>query len=121
MKNKVLIIDDDEEFRNNLMEMMALYGYQPEMAVNGEEGLSKIDVFGPDLIICDINMPVLNGYQVIRQLRNHNVHNTIVFVFLSSHIPLSNDEITLINLANDYITKPISFVSLVRRLETVLG
>lgn len=121
MKNRILIIDDDETFRENLAELLNLNGYQTETAVNGAEGLLKITDFMPDLVLCDIEMPVINGYQVLKQLRCQNVYNTVAFVSLSAHIPSSDDEMKLITSANDYIIKPIRFVSLLRNLEHILS
>lgn len=120
-KKKVLIIEDDESLRDNLMELMTIRGYQTQTAANGEEGLLKISAFMPDLVICDIDMPVMTGYKVLQQLRSNSAYNNIMFIFLSAHVPSGNDDFKWIAAANEYITKPISFVSLAEKIKNILS
>ena len=121
MNKKILIIEDDDSFRDNLGHLLTLSGYHTETAANGAEGLLKIAGFLPDLIICDVDMPGMTGFQVLQQLRRHNVYNNTAFVFLSAHIPSGDDETKMVALANDYMIKPISFVSLEKRIKNILS
>lgn len=117
---KVLIIEDDEMFLNNLTELMVINGYLTQTAADGREGLLKIAAFQPDLVICDIDLPVLNGYEVLQHLRSQRGY-TAAFIFLSARIPVADEERRMSALANAHIIKPISFVLLLKRVKTILS
>jgi len=108
MTNTILIIDDNEELRENASDVLMIEGFDVLQASDGLEGLQIARDTIPDLIICDINMPELDGYGVIQELRSESLTATIPFIFLSAN---KEDRAirTGMNLgADDYLTKPFS-------------
>src|SRR5690625_1221628 len=81
---KVLIIEDDEILRNNTAELLELSGYEVLTAPNGEEGVNSARVYQPDLIICDIMMPKMDGYEVLETLSMDDKTRFIPFIFLTA-------------------------------------
>lgn len=121
MSYKILIIEDEDFIRENISEMLNLSGYEVETAINGKDGVDKLSIFQPDLILCDITMPVMNGYQVLETLRNSNEHAHTPFIFLTSMANPAEIREGLSIGANDYITKPFRFNDLILAIEQQLG
>jgi CheY-like chemotaxis protein len=86
--NKILIIEDELETRDMFVEALIEEGFEAISAKNGRMGIQKIQEDIPDLIICDVTMPELNGYQVLTTLRQDPRTATIPFIFISA---LSNE------------------------------
>jgi len=106
MKKKILIIEDDMVVRENTAEILKLANYEVIAAENGKSGLEKAVFFKPDLILCDILMPDLDGYGVLQIiLRNSALQNT-PFVFMSAKTKHEDIRRGMDMGANDYITKP---------------
>ncbi len=107
-KKTVMIIDDSADIRMIINESLSLYGFSTLMAEDGVTGLKQAAEHLPDLIICDINMPNLDGYQTLKAMREQESTATIPFIFLSG----ATDRITVrkgMELgADDYLTKPFS-------------
>jgi CRP-like cAMP-binding protein/CheY-like chemotaxis protein len=105
-KAKILVIEDNFEVRENLEELLGLYGYQVLTAAEGKEGIKLALEHIPDLILCDIMMPGLDGYGVLQILTQQPETSMIPFVYLSAKTE-STDVRKGMNLgADDYITKP---------------
>lgn len=109
MKNaeiKILIIEDDAIIRDNLLSLFRLEGYSVKCAENGKEGVDKAFIYMPDLIICDVMMPDISGFEVLEVLSRENVFKRIPFLFLTALTENSNF-VKGMNLgADDYIFKP---------------
>jgi len=103
---KILIIEDNEDVRENTADLLELSGYEVAASPDGESGIRKAQTFNPDLIICDIMMPGMDGYQVLETLQKD--HNTagIPFVFLSAKADKSDVRKGMNLGADDYLTKP---------------
>lgn len=84
--SKILIIDDDPTIRRLLHIMLHQEGYEVMTSSDGEAGLQLARTANPDIIICDINMPRLNGYEVLTQLRQDSTTAEIPFIFLSAEV-----------------------------------
>ena len=80
MKNKILIIEHNSDVRENLCEILALSGYEAISAINGKQGVEKALSETPDLILCDIMMPELDGYGVLRILSKNPHTEHIPFI-----------------------------------------
>ncbi len=117
---KVLAIDDSAEIRMIMQETLNLFGFQTLTAEDGLTGIDMAQQHLPDLIICDINMPKLDGYDTLRAMREREATATIPFIFLSG----STDKITIrkgMELgADDYLTKPFSPKELMAAVNTRL-
>lgn len=110
---KILVIDDDNSIRNSIKEIFEVEGYIVDDAENGLEAIKKTNICVYDLIICDIEMPFVNGYQVIQKLKDNPKYLTVPFIFLTG---LSKQEEIIFGLklgAKDYIVKPFDYNEIV--------
>ncbi|HHM21528.1 MAG TPA: response regulator [Bacteroidetes bacterium] len=117
---KILIIEDNEEVRENLEEILTLSGYQTESAENGKTGVEKALTNPPDLILCDIMMPELDGFGTLNILSKKPATADVPFVFLTAKSE-KDDFRRGMNLgADDYVTKPFYKDELLQVIETRL-
>ena len=106
MKKKILLIEDDVILRENTAEILQMANYDVITAENGKNGIDKAIAYKPDIIICDILMPELDGYAVLQIiLRNDELQNT-PFIFMSAVTKHSDVRKGMDLGASDYITKP---------------
>jgi CheY-like chemotaxis protein len=117
MKNKILIIEDNLDVRENLSEILTLSGYDTVMASNGKEGVEAALSEMPDLILCDIMMPELDGYGVLRILSKNPASASIPFIFLTAKMDMTDLRRGMTLGADDYITKPFDDVELLDTIE----
>jgi CheY-like chemotaxis protein len=108
----VLIIDDVEEIRENLLEYLELKGFKVDTAQNGEEGIALLKKKPFDLVLCDVKMPKVNGFEVLTHLRAVPETQKVPFVFLSASAQKEEIEKGLLSAADAYLTKPFSFTDL---------
>nr|MCU0401593.1 response regulator [Algoriphagus sp.] len=108
MKETILLIEDEIELQQNLKEILEYNGFALLTADNGLEGLNKLEANSADLIICDIMMPVMDGYQCIKEVKSQDRFKDIPFIFLSAKASKQDRENGLAQGADDYLTKPIS-------------
>lgn len=87
---RILVIEDEGIIRLNLLQILNASGYNAIGAENGAVGLQLVKEFIPDLIICNIKMPVLDGYEVFRELRSDPVTALIPLIFLTAQIDIEN-------------------------------
>lgn len=120
MNNTILIIDDNKEMRENADELLELAGYKTFTANNGKEGLELARKHKPNLILCDIVMPVLDGYGVLRALDNIPEMVGIPFIFMTGKAENSDIRKGMDLGADDYLTKPFSGDDLLRIVDARL-
>ena len=105
---KILIIEDQPQMRRNLATILEMEGFEVLLAENGQAGVAEARASHPDLIICDVMMPELDGHGVLKALRGEKGTATIPFIFLTAKGE-KNDQRTGMNLgADDYLTKPVA-------------
>ena len=114
----ILIIEDSPSIRENIAELLQLGGYQTLMAENGRKGMELALIHKPDLIICDIMMPELDGYGVLHLLRSNPETEHIPLIFLTAKSERSDLRKGMDLGADDYLTKPFEEVELMRAVET---
>jgi len=117
---KVLIIEDNEDIRENIAEILDLADYKSFTAANGKEGVAKAMESQPDLIICDIMMPELDGYGVLHILSKKESTAGIPFIFLTAKAERSDMRKGMTLGADDYITKPFDDTELLDAIEARL-
>jgi DNA-binding response OmpR family regulator len=117
---KILIIEDNIEVRENTAEIMELANYKVVTADNGKSGVEQALKERPDLIVCDIMMPVLDGYGVYHLLSKHKETATIPFIFLTAKSEKSDLRKGMEMGADDYIMKPFDGIELLHAIETRL-
>ena len=115
---KILLIEDTEDVREATSEILALADYKIETAENGIIGIEKVHEFKPDLIICDIMMPDLDGYGVLHILSKKPETAAIPFIFLTAKSERSDMRKGMIQGADDYLTKPFEEVELLDAIES---
>jgi DNA-binding response OmpR family regulator len=117
---KILLIEDNLEVRENTCEILELAGYQVYTAPNGKVGVELAQKERPDLIICDIMMPELDGYGVLHILSKKIETATIPFIFLTAKTEKSDIRKGMNLGADDYLTKPFDDMDLLKAVETRL-
>jgi CheY-like chemotaxis protein len=120
MKQKILIIEDNDDVRENLSEILVLSGYETVTATNGKLGVQAALQVNPDLILCDIMMPELDGYGVLRILSRNPATGNIPFIFLTAKTEMVDMRRGMTLGADDYITKPFDDVELLNTIEVRL-
>jgi CRP-like cAMP-binding protein len=103
---KILLIEDNEDVRENTADILELADYEVATAENGKLGVVKAKQFKPDLIVCDIMMPELDGYGVLRSLGEEGLTAGIPFIFLTAKSDRSDMRLGMNLGADDYLTKP---------------
>ncbi len=121
MKNKILIVDDDPVIKMSLEAGLQEAGYTTENVADGQKALEKIDEIKPDIILSDIIMPNLDGYELHNRLRQNPKTADIPFIFLSVKDEPSEQLKGLQLGADDYVTKPFKINDLVARIKRVLS
>ncbi|MES1219645.1 MAG: response regulator [Bacteroidota bacterium] len=114
---KILFIEDNDDIRNNTAELLELANYIVITAENGKVGVEKAFQENPDLIICDIMMPVLDGYGVFHMLQKNSQTMNIPFIFLTAKTDNSDFRKGMELGADDYITKPFTETDLLKSIE----
>lgn len=116
----ILLIEDNDDIRENTAEILDLAGYKVLTAENGKTGVELALVNRPDLVICDIMMPVLDGYGVLHMLQRNNDMKDIPFIFLTAKTERTDFRRGMEMGADDYITKPFSGTDLLHAIESRL-
>ncbi len=105
---KILVIEDEEFVRENIEELLDAEGFEVISAENGRIGVDLAKVMIPDLILCDVMMPELDGYNVLTALRQDSVTAAVPFIFLTAKSAKTDFRQGMELGANDYITKPFT-------------
>jgi DNA-binding response OmpR family regulator len=116
----VLLIEDDLTLLANTKELLELYDYKVWYAENGEIGVNLALQTNPDIIICDIMMPVLDGYGVFEKLSKNKTTRNIPFIFLSCKTKISDVQKVMNLGADDYVKKPFKIQDLISTIERKL-
>ncbi len=116
----VLVIDDNNDIRENTAEILEMAGYRTIAAENGKKGVELALKEKPDLIVCDIMMPELDGYGVLHLLRKNPDTQAIPFIFLTAKTERSDLRKGMEMGADDYITKPFEDIELLNAIEVRL-
>jgi two-component system sensor histidine kinase/response regulator len=105
---KILVVEDDQDVRQNICDLLEVEKFQVRSAHNGLQALEILQDFFPDLIICDVMMPEMNGHQLLKKISTITNYASIPFIFLTAKAD-PNDHREGMNLgADDYLTKPFT-------------
>lgn len=118
---RVLVVDDDARNRDLLARRLARRGFEVDTARDGVDGLRQIDTVGYDLVILDVMMPGMNGFEVLERVRRKHSMSELPVILATA---LANSADTVEGLqrgANDYVTKPLDFPVVIARIETHLA
>jgi diguanylate cyclase (GGDEF)-like protein len=118
---KALIVDDNDDMLDTLEHLFHFYEFEVVRAVNGQEGITKAESENPDIIILDALMPVMNGFDACKVLKNSPKTKDIPVVFLSANYIEDEHRIMGLELgADDYILKPFNAKELIARVKSIL-
>jgi len=117
---KILVIEDEEYIRENIQDILSLEHFETLTAANGAIGLELARQETPDLIVCDIMMPEMDGYGVLERLRKTENTATIPVIFLTAKADRSNQRRGMELGASDYLTKPFTPSELLKAISTQL-
>ena len=116
-----LVIEDTPKVRQSIVDILSLEGYEVIQAEDGESGVRLAEELSPDIIICDIVMPGMDGYEVLERLRHSPVTLTIPFIFLTGKSDKDDFRKGMILGADDYITKPFASEDLVEAVSAQIA
>lgn len=118
---KILIVDDNEDMLDTLDHLFRFYDFEVYRALNGQEGIQVANKENPDIILLDALMPVMNGFEACKILKNENKTKDIPIVFLSANYVEDEHRIMGLELgADDYILKPFNAKELIARVKSIL-
>ena len=121
MGKTVLVVDDEVNIVTSLEYVMKAAGFDVATAYDGEEALTKIAEIVPDLVILDVMMPKLDGFEVCEKVRENPLWESVIIVMLTAKGRDSEREKGLSLGANDYLTKPFSTHDIVNRVKELLS
>ena len=117
---KIVVVEDNDLLRENICEILESEGYLAFPAINGKEGLNTINSQEPDLIISDVNMPVMDGLVLLKTLRSSEKHRAIPFIFLTVRNSMAELRLGMNQGADDYLAKPFDMHQLLSSVNTRL-
>jgi CheY-like chemotaxis protein len=117
---KILIIEDEGIIRLQLLNLLKVHGFKVIEAPDGLTGVQLAQQFVPDLIVCNVALPKLNGYEVLKQLRNKAITANIPFIFLSAHFTRPKLEQGESLRADAYLSKPMTSQELLQAIDNLL-
>ncbi|MFZ6014267.1 MAG: response regulator [Bacteroidota bacterium] len=120
-RKKVLLIEDSPDIRENTTELLELEGYIVMACVNGREGLAALKESIPDLILCDVRMPVMDGYELLTEAKKDSVFLTIPFVLMSAFVERTDIDYAVKLGADAYLPKPFHTDELLKVIGRFIG
>jgi DNA-binding NarL/FixJ family response regulator len=120
-KKKILVIEDQAPMRRNIALLLEMEGFEVATAENGKKGVETAKREKPDLIICDVMMPELDGYGVVQALREETDFAATPFIFLSAKSDKGDVRVGMNFGADDYLTKPVVREDLLAAIEVRLA
>src|SRR5690348_15314610 len=118
---KILIVEDNEMNRDMLSRRLARRGFAIVTAVDGEQGLATAAAERPDLILMDMSLPIMDGWEATRQLKSEAATRAIPVIGLTAHAMTGDRDKALAAGCDDYDTKPIELPRLIRKIEALIG
>ena len=118
--SKILIVEDNEMNRDMLSRRLTRKGYEIEMAVNGQEGLDMMRSWSPDLVLMDMGLPVLDGWEATSQAKADGELSSIPIIALTAHAMEADRQKALAAGADDFDTKPVNLSGLLEKIENQL-
>jgi CheY-like chemotaxis protein len=117
----VLVVDDNSDEAGSLVELVNLWGYTTEVALTGPEALSAYSTFDPDIILLDIGIPILNGYEVARKIRRQSGRDRPFLVALTGDDSMEAGQRALASGIDAHLPKPVDLAQLQALLSQYSG
>lgn len=119
--SRILLVEDNEMNRDMLSRRLMREGYEVIIAVDGQQGMSMAQSEAPDLILMDMSLPVIDGWEATRFLKAADATKEIPVIALTAHAMSTDRDKAMEAGCDDYDTKPIEFSRLLEKMETLLG
>jgi DNA-binding NarL/FixJ family response regulator len=120
MKSSILLIEDEPQMRSNMRTVLELEGYHVQAVSNGRLGIEALRAEKPDLVLCDVMMPELDGYGVLALMRSRAETVDIPFIFLTAKGEKADIRTGMNSGADDYLVKPVGIRDLIDAIESRL-
>ena len=117
---KILLVEDNEMNRDMLTRRLEKRGYTVVVAVDGSAGIERAKADAPDLILMDMSLPIIDGWEATRQLKADAATTAIPIIALTAHAMVADREKALQAGCNDYDTKPVELTRLLQKIEALL-
>ena len=121
MAAKILLVEDNEMNRDMLSRRLLRRGYEVLLAVDGGEGIAMARAESPDLILMDMSLPVLDGWEATRRIKADRATSGIPVIALTAHAMAGDEEKARTAGCDDFDTKPVELARLLEKIETLLG
>jgi len=118
---KILVVEDNELNRDMLTRRLSRKGFETVVAVDGREGVAMARSERPDLILMDMSLPILDGWEATRQIKSATETHSIPVIALTAHAMAGDRERALSAGCDDYDTKPVEFPALLAKIEALLA
>ena len=118
---KILLVEDNEMNRDMLSRRLARKGYEVVLACDGQAGVDMAETEAPDLVLMDMSLPVLDGWEATRRLKANERTRHLPVIALTAHAMSGDRDKALEAGCNDYDTKPIDLARLLGKIETLLA
>ena len=117
---KILLVEDNEMNRDMLSRRLVRNGFEIVMAVNGQEGLDLASSENPDLILLDMSLPIIDGWEAARRLKADAITAKIPVIALTAHAMVQDKEKALAAGCDDFDTKPVELPRLLEKINSLL-
>jgi CheY-like chemotaxis protein len=118
---KVLLVEDNEMNRDILFRRLSRRGYVVVFAVNGQQGVEMARSEEPDIILMDMSLPVMDGWEATRRVKSDNATRNVPVIGLTAHAMSGDQEKALAAGCDDYDTKPVELDRLIEKIERLLS
>ena len=119
--NKILLVEDNEMNRDMLMRRLERKGYEVVIAVDGQAGIDMASSAGPDIILMDLSLPVIDGWEATHKIKADPATMSIPVIALTAHAMAGDEQKALEAGCDDYDTKPIDLKRLLEKIDNLLG
>lgn len=118
---RILLVEDNEDNRDMLSRRLQRKGYEVTVAVDGAQGVAQAQAERPHLILMDMSLPVVDGWEATRQIKAHPATQTIPIIALTAHAMAGDREKAIEAGCDDYDTKPVEMPRLLDKIAALLG
>jgi two-component system cell cycle response regulator DivK len=117
---KILLVEDNEMNRDMLSRRLMRKGYDVVMAIDGQQGIDMASSEGPDIILMDMDLPIVDGWEATRRVKADDATRTIPVIALTAHAMAAHRDQALAAGCDDFDTKPVDFPRLLGKIEALL-
>ena len=117
---KILLVEDNEDNRDMLSRRLSRKGYEVEAAVDGQQGVQMAQAGAFDLILMDMSLPIVDGWEATRQIKAHEATKAVPVIALTAHAMAGDKEKAIAAGCDDYDTKPVELPRLLEKIEKLL-